>query len=198
MAFITHFFKKCKETKYFGILLAGLLLSTIAYSTTIQNQFIDARYTNQALFIDARYKITLNSTLQEALTNGVSLPFRCEIEIIRPRWYALYHDVFGDKLEQNYRLSFHALTRQYRLGQGSYYRSFPSLDEALNALGIFHNWQVMEVDSDRNLSARIRMRLDISQLPKPYQITTLGNTQWSLVSDWVEFQPHLVDDKEAQ
>ncbi|NUM88210.1 MAG: DUF4390 domain-containing protein, partial [Bdellovibrionales bacterium] len=32
--------------------------------------------------------------------------------------------------------------------------------------------------------AQTRMRLDISQLPKPFQVNALTNRDWNLASDW--------------
>lgn len=175
-----------------GMLTCAMLAHA---SSDIQAEFIEARYTDEMMLVNARYKIMLNATLEEALNNGVSLPFLYEIEITRPRWYALYRDMFGENLQRSYRLSFHTLTRQYRLSQGSYYRGFTSLDEALSALGILRNWRMLEgyisAKNYQNVGARIRMRLDVSQLPRPYQIITLGNTQWSLESPWYEFRPQL-------
>jgi hypothetical protein len=196
MAFITHFFKRLKHYAFISGIFGMLIYATSAHaSSNIQAEFIEARYTDEVMLVNARYKILLNATLEDALNNGVSLPFLYEIEITRPRWYALYRDMFGESLQRSYRLSFHALTRQYRLSQGSYYRGFNSLNEALSALGILRNWRMLEgyisAKNYQNVGARIRMRLDVSQLPRPYQIITLGNTQWSLESSWNEFQPQL-------
>jgi hypothetical protein len=35
--------------------------------------------------------------------------------------------------------------------------------------------------------AAVRMRLDVSQLPKPFQITAFGSREWNLSSDWHRF-----------
>lgn len=192
MVSITHCLKKYKPIYLITIVLSMYLCINFVIGADIQSQFIQARYADSVMLVDARYKIALNPTLEEALNNGVSLPFICEMEITRPRWYALYRDLFSSKLQQTYRLSFHGLTRQYRLSQGSYFRNFNSLPEALAALGIFHNWQALDSyiseTNYKDFTAKIRMRLDISQLPKPYQITTLGNNQWSLESEWSTFR----------
>lgn len=203
MAFITHFFKRFKcYALSAGILLGACWLAMPVEAAGIQPEFIEARYADESMVVNVRYKIVLNSTLEEALNNGVSLPFLYEVEITRPRWYALYRDIFSDNLQRSYRLSFHTLTRQYRVSEGSYYRSFGTLEEALNALGILRNWRMLEgyisTTNYRDVSARIRMRLDISQMPKPYQLTTLGNTQWSLESSWHEFQPRQDDAREVK
>ena len=33
----------------------------------------------------------------------------------------------------------------------------------------------------------VRMRLDVAQLPKPFQINALNNSDWRLSSNWKEF-----------
>ena len=48
-------------------------------------------------------------------------------------------------------------------------------------------WVVADTDAIRNhadVLAQTRMRLDLSRLPKPLQVTIGGNTDWALESDW--------------
>jgi hypothetical protein len=48
-------------------------------------------------------------------------------------------------------------------------------------------WIVAEPDRLRPgdiLSAALRVRLDTSQLPKPFQVEALSNKNWILASDW--------------
>jgi len=39
--------------------------------------------------------------------------------------------------------------------------------------------------------AALRLRLDLNQLPRPFQISALGNKDWSLNSDWKIWQVNL-------
>jgi len=34
--------------------------------------------------------------------------------------------------------------------------------------------------------AQVRMRLDVTQLPKPFQVNAITNREWNLASDWHE------------
>jgi hypothetical protein len=34
--------------------------------------------------------------------------------------------------------------------------------------------------------AQVRMRLDVNQLPKPFQVNAITSREWSLASDWHE------------
>jgi len=53
------------------------------------------------------------------------------------------------------------------------------------------NWQVADrsmLRADDDYTAQVRMRLDVSQLPKPFQVSALTNRDWTLASDWRNVQ----------
>ncbi len=136
----------------------------------------------------ADFSFDLNQRLEEAVTKGVVLFFVAEFELTRPRWYWLDEKVLSRSL--THRLSYHALTRQYRLSTGGLHQSFDSLSEAVHVLSRLRNWIVIEkADSallrpGETYAAALRLRLDINQLPRPFQIAALGNKDWTLASDW--------------
>ena len=145
--------------------------------------------------LSADFSFDFNQRLEEAVSKGVVLYFQAEFDLTRPRWYWL-----DDKLvsrSQTFRLSYHALTRQYRLSTGSgLHQSFEFLSDALRVLSRLRNWVVIERSADgssivrpgETYSAALRMRLDTSQLPRPFQISALGNRDWNLSSDWKTWQ----------
>lgn len=144
--------------------------------------------------LSADFAFELNQRLEEAVTRGVVLYFVADFELSRPRWYWLDEKVVSRS--QTYRLSYHALTRQYRLSTGALHQNFASLSEALRMLAHLRNWVVV----DRNdraaragepYQAALRLRLDVTQLPRPFQISALGNKDWSLTSDWKTWQVML-------
>ena len=88
------------------------------------------------------------------------------------------------------RLSYHALSRQYRLSTGALQQSFPTLEEALNVIKRVRNWLVVERGArfaDANYEAAVRMRLDTALLPKPFQISALTGRELQLESAWKRF-----------
>jgi len=145
--------------------------------------------------LSADFALELNQRLEEAVTKGLTLFFVADFELTKGRWYWL-----DEKLavrSQTYRLSYHALTRQYRLSSGGgLHQSFASLTEAMAMLSHLRNWLIIE-KTDKSVrlgepyQAALRLRLDIAQLPKPFQITSLGNKDWSLSSDWKTWQVSL-------
>lgn len=145
--------------------------------------------------LSADFGFDLNQRLEEAVTKGVVLHFVAEFELTRPRWYWLDEKVVSRS--QTYRLSYHALTRQYRLSTGGLHQSFDSLSEALRVLSRLRNWVVIErtaadgspvVRPGETYTAALRLRLDVNQLPRPFQISALGNKDWNLASDWKTWQ----------
>ena len=137
--------------------------------------------------LTADFKFELSPRLEEAVTKGVVLYFVADFELSRARWYWLDEKLASRS--QTYRLSYHALTRQYRLSTGGLHQSFQTLTEATQVLSRLRNWTVVDkndksVRAGEPYEASLRMRLDITQLPRPFQITALGNKDWSLSSDW--------------
>ena len=64
------------------------------------------------------------------------------------------------------------------------------VDEAVSFISRVRNLPVAEkatLQSGLTYQGAVRMRLDVSQLPKPFQITALGSREWNLNSDWFRF-----------
>ena len=136
-------------------------------------------------FLEAEFEISLTHTLEDALNKGVPLYFTLEFELIRPRWYWLNEKIVTTR--QQYRLGYNALTRQYRVGVGALYQNFASLPDALAFLSRVRLRDIAELGAlakGNSYTAALRLRLDISQLPRPFQISAVGSREWSVGSDW--------------
>lgn len=136
----------------------------------------------------ADFNIDFNARLEEAVAKGVVLYFVTEFELTRPRWYWLDEKVASRT--QTFRLSYHALTRQYRLSTGALHQSFETLDETLRMLARLRNWSVLEKSAlkpDETYLAGLRLRLDLTQMPKTFQVTAIANRDWNLASDWARW-----------
>jgi len=139
-------------------------------------------------YLEANFEVELTHTLEDALNKGLPLHFIVEFELIHPRWYTLY--LWNKSIlefEQDYRLSYNALTRQYRLSLGALHQNFDSLYDALALMGRLRPRLLADsdlLDEGKVYEAAIRMRLDITQLPKPFQINALASRDWNLVSEW--------------
>ena len=174
--------------------LAMLPVLVLAAEIEIANPQITA--SEDGFVVSADFSFELNERLEEAVTKGVVLYFVTEFEMTRPRWSWLDEKVVSRN--QTHRLSFHALTRQYRLSKGGLHQSFDTLSEALRVLSRLRNWVVIDgraekpvVQAGDTYMVALRMRLDTTQLPRPFQISALGNKDWSLASEWKVWQTTL-------
>ena len=167
-------------------LLAWLLAPLLAWAAEIEVANQQLQPSDDGYELSADFRFELNPRLEEAVTKGVVLHFVADFELMRPRWYWLDEKLASRTL--TYRLSYHALTRQYRLSTGGLHQSFATLSEAVLVLSRMRNWLVVErgdkgVKAGDSYEAGLRLRLDVTQLPRPFQITALGNKDWSLASD---------------
>ncbi len=137
--------------------------------------------------LNATFEFEMPQALEEAVQKGIAIYFNTEFELYRKRWYWLDRKVSSATL--TYRLSYSPLTRQFRLARGGLSQPFDSLEEALGLLKSVRQWKVIEkgmLTPGDSYEAQVRMRLDVSQLPKPFQVNAITSREWSLASDWRE------------
>jgi hypothetical protein len=85
------------------------------------------------------------------------------------------------------RVSYSALTRQYRVSIGLLAQTFNSLEEVERYVGRVTSRPVAQASAlskGTRYDAAIRLRLDVNQLPKPFQVNALASREWTLASDW--------------
>ena len=167
--------------------LAVLVISP-AYADDIEVRATQLRATEDGLVLDADFDFELSPRLADVVANGVPLYFRVDFELTRRRWYWFDESAASNRLQL--RLSYHALSRQYRLSTGLLQQSFATLDEALNVLKRIRHWLVVDrtvTFDEADYDAAVRMRLDATLLPKPFQLSALTSRDLQLESAWKRF-----------
>jgi hypothetical protein len=168
--------------------LAALLFLLPALANDIAVGDVHLRTAEEGMLLDADFAFELTPRLSEVVANGVPLAFRVDFELTRRRWYWFDDTAASSRLEL--RLSYHALSRQYRVSAGTLQHSFESLDEALKVLKHIRNWLVVDrtvTFADADYEAALRMRLDTNQLPRAFQLTALTTRELQLESPWRRF-----------
>jgi hypothetical protein len=171
---------------YSGLLV--LLACALARANDIDVREARLRAVEEGLVLDADFAFDLTPRLAEVLANGVPLYFRVDFELTRRRWYWL--DETAAERQLHLRLSYHALSRHYRVSTGLLQRSFASLAEALDVLKHVRGWLVVERTvsfADADYEAAVRMRLDTALFPKPFQLSALTSRELHLESAWRRF-----------
>jgi hypothetical protein len=142
------------------------------------------------LLLSTDIRLELPPLVDEALTKGIPMFFMAEATLARERWYWTDRQVAN--VTRYLRLSYQPLTRRWRLvtsatpigGTGlALGQSFDSRDEALATMRRIVRWRIadaQDVEPDARHRLELRFRLDVSQLPRPFQIGVAGQADWSI------------------
>ena len=167
-------------------LLCAAALAARAQEIEVRNAQLIA--TEEGVALNADFVFDFAPRLAEMVANGVPLYFVVEFELTRPRWWWFDEKAVAKRIQQ--RLSYHAVSRHYRLSTGLLQQQFATLEEALHVLRSVRNWVVIDRSAsltDTNYEAALRMRLDTTLLPKPFQLSALTSRELNLESSWRRF-----------
>ena len=185
---MTAFTTPCSKSSPSGFLhwlaLVAFLFALSAQAAEIEVKRAEIVPGEESWLLDAEFGIDLGHRLEEVVSRGVALYFVAEFTLSKTRWYWVDEHVAGRT--QTWRLSYHALTRQYRLSSGALHQNFATLAEALGVLARLRNWAVAErarLKAGEPYNAALRLKLDLTQLPKPFQVTAIGNKDWNLTAE---------------
>ena len=181
-----------RRLSHFLLCLAiALLVVKPAFSASSDIQINTARieYSGKTYKLFTSFSMDFNHSLEETLLHGIPLYFKTEIEIIRPR--AFWFDDVPVSKSRTTRISYNVLTRQYSISiPGTLQRNYSSLEDALSAIRYPPRWTIADssdLEAGEKYDVGVRIMLDVSQLPKPFQINALNNRDWRLSSDWQWF-----------
>jgi hypothetical protein len=176
--------------------LAALLLEAITPASAMGQavKVREATLEHQAAEyqVNADFDVELGPTLEGALNAGVPLYFVLEFRLWQPRWWWFDKQIAGS--DEARKLTYNALTRQYRLAIGSLHQDFTSLGDALVSLGRVRgspSFSEGGLPKGHNYIASIGLRLDMSQLPKPFQVKAVTSSEWQLASSQFNWDVHI-------
>ena len=145
------------------------------------------------LLLYADMHLRLPGAVRSALSNGIPVYFIARAKVLRERWY--WTDETLAVAVRYMRVSYHPLTRRWRLnvssqpisntslGTGLASRSFDTLEQTLDAIGHFAGWQVADADQLRGEGRKILQfvfRLDASRLPAALRVGAERDADWHL------------------
>lgn len=164
----------------------GIAQASAAEITTLQ---VSLEHSDEGYRLAASYEFNLNRRLEDALLRGVPLYFTTDVQLTRKRWYWL--DEVAISAARTTRIAYNVLTGQYHVSvEGQIQRSFATLDDALALIRRPARWSIGDTSALQPGTQYIvssRMRLDVSQLPKPFQINAINDNDWRFSSDWTTF-----------
>ena len=144
------------------------------------------------VMVSANVAFELPTVVEDALLKGIPLFFMLEADLLQERWYWYDKKVAG--VQRQLRLVYQPLTRRWRVNataapggdssQGlALSQNFDTLAQALATVKQVSRWKVGELgDTEASAKYRVefRFRLDLSQLPRPFQIGAIGQSEWDI------------------
>lgn len=179
---------QCIKQLIFSALMVLSLFSASVHAEGIKIKSAELERVDGDWLLNATYQIELTPGLEDAVQKGVVLYFQAEFDLTRARWY-WFDEKPAFALRQT-RLSYQPMTRQYRIASEGLSFSAQTMSEALQAVGSIGGWRVIDhsqIDPSKPYIASLRMSLDLSKLPKPFQVNALNNREWNISSDWLRF-----------
>jgi hypothetical protein len=174
-------------------LALALLLGSAAYAqSAAELQQLRADRVGNEVLVSANVVFDLPPVVEDALAKGIPLYFLIESDLLQERWY--WYDKKFSTAQRQLRLVYQPLTRRWRInvtsGAGgdnalglSLSQSYDTLSEALATIKQISRWKVAEL-SDAEAAAKyrveLRFRLDLGQLPRPFQIGAIGQSEWDI------------------
>ncbi len=156
---------------------------------------IQVERSDGAIFLNAQLKFDLPLVIEDVLTKGIPLIFVADAEVRRDRWY--WYDKKLVVATRQMRLAYQPLTRRWRLnvssssgannlglGLGSGLpQYFDTLADAMSKIQRITRWRIVELtelDPEALHTLELSFKLDVSQLPRPFQIGLIGQNDWNI------------------
>jgi Domain of unknown function (DUF4390) len=202
---ITHFLKNAApETIGCGVrsilramvcLWLGALMMAAGQSAARATEIAQLRVerADDGIFLSAVARFELPPVVEDALLKGIPMFFVAEADIYRYRWY--WTDARAVSAARTMRLAYQPLTRRWRVNIASglitnsaglrvtLNQNYDTLAEALSAIQRVARWKIAEaaeLERDAAYKLEFSFRLDLSQLPRPFQIGMAGQREWDI------------------
>ena len=195
-AFITHCWKNARFDLISALactcLLWGQVVVARAQSPFAEISHVKFERVEDSLFLSATVDFELSGAVEDALRKGVAMVFFAEATVYRQRWYWMSKRVAN--AQRHMRLTYQPLTRRWRLNITSdavataamaLNQSFESLPDALAVIQRLSRWKIVnfsEIDLAQSHTVELSFSLDVSQLPRPFQIGTIGQSDWTIAA----------------
>ncbi|RYZ10671.1 MAG: DUF4390 domain-containing protein [Comamonadaceae bacterium] len=150
---------------------------------------------DDGIYLSAAVQFELPPLVVEVLDKGIAIFFVAEAELFEERWY--WADRRVAQANRHMRLAFQPLTRRWRLNVSPYpitnaglgvafNQNFDSLADALDAIkrvGRLRLGDLGELAEGSVHPVSFSFRLDVSQLPRPFQIGIAGVSDWNMAAE---------------
>lgn len=213
MVFITHSLKNAAldAIARFVLVACVCLLMAPRPSAAAPTEITRLRVerADDGVYLSANVRFDLPAVVEDALLKGIAIFFVVEADIYRDRWY--WTDPRVASAARTLRLAYQPLTGRWRVNivsglitsssglRATLNQNYETLPEALSAIQRLTRWKIAEaseIEADANYALDLNFRLDLSQLPRPFQIGVAGQRDWTIsaqLKDQLRLTPASVE-----
>ena len=182
-------------TRWMLAIALGLGLVPISFSVAAAADLgqWNVERADDGVYLSANVRFELPVPVEDALIKGIAMFFVVEADIYQSRWY--WTDRRVASAARTIRLAYQPLTRVWRVNivngvvqgagglRATLNQNYESLNDALSAVQRLSRWRVAD-NADIELDAIYKLvfsfSLDLSQLPRPFQIGVVGQRDWTI------------------
>ena len=195
--FITHFLKNTALDAVMRCLailgLCFLMAHSVQPASAAELSQLKVERADDGVYLSAIVEFDLPPVVEDALMKGIAMFFVVEADIYQNRWY--WTDRRVASATRTIRLAFQPLTRRWRVNivtglinnsvglRATLNQNYDTLPEALSAVQRLSRWRIAdnaEIEPDVVHKFEFSFRLDVSQLPRPFQIGVVGQRDWNI------------------
>jgi hypothetical protein len=147
----------------------------------------------EGVYLTARLGLQLSPALEDVLFKGIPLHFVWRADTIQSRWY--WTDRRVSEAVRTIRLAYQPLTRRWRVSysvggadggdlQQALHQNLDTLAEALAASSRVLRWRIADsarLNPGTDYRLEFRYQLDLSLLPRPFQIGVANQGEWNIL-----------------
>jgi len=150
---------------------------------------------DDGVYMSAIVQFELPFAVEDALMKGIPMFFVAEADVYQSRWY--WVDKRVASATRTIRLAFQPLTRRWRVNivsglinnsaglRATLNQNYDTLAEAMSAVQRLSRWRIAdnaEIEVDVPHRLELSFNLDLSQLPRPFQIGVVGQRDWVIAA----------------
>jgi hypothetical protein len=191
-----------------SLLAALTLMFALGHGPTLATEItqFQVERVEEGLAVSTQLRFELAPVVEDALLKGIPLFFVLEADTYRDRWY--WTDQRVASTARTMRLAYQPLTRRWRVNVASgvisnsgglratLNQNYDNLEEALAGIQRLSRWRFVdnaELTPDGVYRLEFSFRLDLSQLPRPFQIGVSGQSDWAIAAQIKErIRPELL------